>query len=183
MRRPGSAGWRHVVLAGVVAAAVGTGGLVAATGEDAARLPDAVPVADCGPGSAPETGLQGRVPKADYTSGRAAQGYRCNTRPLAHQGTTGGFKVHRYRDASGRTCAFYDSTLLFPKVVLYNAAEGLGVVVLDMSKPRQPRKVATLTSPAMLSPLRKVARALASAPPPSSTRASVSVLIASVTVV
>ena len=100
----------------------------------------------------PETSIQGRVPLADYTSGRAAQGYRCNTKQVAHQGTTGGFKVLRYRDSQGHVCAFYDSTLLFPKDVLYNAVEGLGVVVLDMTNPAKPRKVANLTSPAMLSP-------------------------------
>ena len=31
----------------------------------------AVAEADCGPGSLPETSIQGRVPKADYVSGRA----------------------------------------------------------------------------------------------------------------
>ena len=138
----------------LVALTVGVAGLtlsgvLSAQGDS---LPAATPPADCGPGARPETGVQGRVPLADYTSGRVAQGYRCNTKPVAHQGTTGGFKVHRYRDASGHTCAFYDSTLLFPKDVLYNAAEGLGVVVLDMKNPQQPRKVTTLTSAAMLSP-------------------------------
>jgi hypothetical protein len=34
---------------------------------------------------------------------------------VSHQGRTGGFKVLRYTDARGHTCAFYDSTLLFPK--------------------------------------------------------------------
>ena len=71
---------------------------------------------------------------------------------MAHQGRTGGFKVLRYKDSRGNVCAFYDSTLIFPKDVLYNAAEGLGVVVLDMNRPRKPRKVATLSTPAMLSP-------------------------------
>ena len=51
-----------------------------------------------------------------------------------------GFKVLRYRDAQGNVCAFYDSTLLFPKDVLFNAAEGLGVVVLDMNDPAKPVK-------------------------------------------
>jgi len=34
----------------------------------------AVPVAPCGPGSLPETDLQGRIPPADVASGRAAAG-------------------------------------------------------------------------------------------------------------
>jgi hypothetical protein len=122
---------------------------VSATGDS---LPAATPPAKCGPGARPETGTQGRVPLSDYASGRVLQGYRCNTKPLARQGTTGGFKVLRYKDTAGNTCAFYDSTLLFPKDILYNAAEGLGVVVLDMKNPKKPRKVTTLTSAAMLSP-------------------------------
>jgi hypothetical protein len=36
-----------------------------------------VPTAQCGPGSAPETGVQGQVPAADRISGRSQQGYRC----------------------------------------------------------------------------------------------------------
>jgi hypothetical protein len=138
----------------MVALAVGVSaltltGVMSATGDS---VPAVTPAATCGKGARPETGVQGRVPLTDYTSGRVLQGYRCNTRPLAHQGQTGGFKVHRYKDSRGNVCAYYDSTLIFPKDVLYNAAEGLGVVVLDMNRPRKPRKVTTLTSPAMLSP-------------------------------
>lgn len=124
-------------------------GVMAATGRS---FPAATPAAKCGPGAQPETSIQGRVPQTDYESGRAAQGYRCNTRQISHQGSTGGLKVLRYRDSKGHTCAFYDSTMLFPKDLLFNAAEGLSVIVLDMADRRHPRQVATLTSPAMLSP-------------------------------
>jgi hypothetical protein len=144
---------RRLVVVAVAALATVLGltvsGVTSANGD---AFPAATPRAKCGPGAKPETSIQGRVPLADYGSGRAAQGYQCNTRLISHQGSTGGFKVLRYRDASGHTCAYYDSTLLFPKDVLYNAAKGLGVVVLDMAKPSEPRQVATLTSPAMLSP-------------------------------
>jgi hypothetical protein len=114
----------------------------------------AVPTADCGPGSLPETSIQGRVPKADYGSGRAAQGYRCNTEQVAHQGSSGGFKTLRYTDAQGHTCAFYDSTLLIGRDVVANllSGDGLGVVVLDMTDPAHPRRTATLVTPTMLSP-------------------------------
>jgi len=115
-------------------------------------LPASIKPATCGPGARPETGAQGRVPLADYVSGRVNQGYRCNAKPVGRQGQTGGFKVLRYKDSRGNVCAFYDSTLLFPKDVLYDAAQGLGVIVLDMNRPKKPRQVATLTSPAMLSP-------------------------------
>ena len=63
---------------------------------------------------APRRGIQGRVPAADYASGRAARGYQCNARVVGHQGSTGGFKVLRYADRSGHTCAYYDSTQHLP---------------------------------------------------------------------
>ncbi len=124
-------------------------GVLSATGD---TFPAPTPRAECGPGARPETSIQGRVPQADYDSGRFRRGYRCNTRPVAHEGTTGGFKVQRYTDRRGNTCAYYDSTLLFPKDILMNAAEGLGVVVLDMNRPHRPRRTTTLVSPAMQSP-------------------------------
>ena len=113
----------------------------------------ATPQARCqGPDDRPETGRQGRVPLDEYASGRYARGYQCNTVQVAHQGATGGFKVQRYTDEQGHTCAFYDSTLLFPRDVLFAAAEGLGVIVLNMDDPDRPRKTAELISPAMQSP-------------------------------
>jgi hypothetical protein len=116
--------------------------------------PAAVPRADCGPGSRPETSIQGRVPRADYVSGRADRGYRCNTRQVAHQGSSGGFKTLRYTDSKGNTCAYYDSTLLIGRDVVSNllSGDGLGVVVLDMNDPKRPRRTTTLSTPTMLSP-------------------------------
>ena len=112
----------------------------------------AVPDAHCGPGSLPET-EQGRAPASDFTNGRAAQGYLCNTREVSHFGQTAGLKVFRYVDAAGHVCAFYDSTVFFPTDALTNLTkDGLGVVDLDMSDPAHPRKVANLTTPAMLTP-------------------------------
>lgn len=128
------------------------------TSNDSARSsiagPLAVPVAQCGPGSLPETSTQGRVPKSDYASGRAAQGYRCNTAQVSHQGSSGGFKTIRYTDSAGRTCAYYDSTLTLPRDVVSNtlSGDGLGTVVLDMTDPARPKKTANLTSLGMLSP-------------------------------
>lgn len=112
------------------------------------------PQSECGMGSNPETGMQGRVTQADHDNGLAAQGFTCNTQLVgsyakAPIGTVGGFKVLRYVDKAGRECAYYDSTLLFPTNVLDG---DLGVVVLDMSDPTQPRKVNQLVTPAMLSP-------------------------------
>ncbi len=125
-----------------------TGGL-SATGR---AFPAPTPPATCGKGDLPETDVQGRVPQADYDSGRAAKGYRCNTRAVGHQGRTGGFKVLRYTDTRGHTCAYYDSTRFFPTDVPFQASSGFGVIVLDMARPRQPTVATTLTSPTMQSP-------------------------------
>ena len=115
----------------------------------------ATPQGDCGPGSRPETGLQGRVSPDDHDSGRAAEGFTCNTelvgayRPDDVFGSVAGFKVERYTDAAGNDCAYYDSTLMFPTNVLDGQA---GVNVLDMADPTNPVLTATLRTPAMLQP-------------------------------
>ena len=114
--------------------------------------PGPTPRANCGPGSTPETAAQGRVPAADVESGRAREGYTCNMIELSHFGTTGGLKVHRYVDAAGHECAYYDSTILFPLDVLESGRKLPGVYVMDMSDPAHPVKTANLTTPAMLSP-------------------------------
>ena len=115
----------------------------------------ATPKADCGPGSLPETGMQGRVSREDHDSGRAAEGYRCNAELVGSYqvpnaiGSVGGFKVERYVDSSGRECAYYDTTLLYPTNILDANA---GVNVIDMSDPTQPQLSTRLVTPAMLSP-------------------------------
>jgi hypothetical protein len=142
-------------LVAVVAALAAAGTMLGLTGTGSATgdaFPAPTPQAACGPGARPETGRQGRVPTSDYESGRAARGYECNTEKVSRHGQTGGFKVQRYRDAQGNLCAYYDSTLLFPKDTLYNAARGLGVYVLNMNDPSRPRQTEALSSPAMDSP-------------------------------
>lgn len=111
------------------------------------------PQAECGPGSNPETGTQGRVPLAEVESGRAAEGYTCNAVQVSHVGATGGYKVERYVDAAGHECAFYDTTLLFPlNVTNLSGGDLTGVAVLDMTDPANPTKTTTLVTPAMQSP-------------------------------
>ena len=79
---------------------------------------EATPGIPCGPGSRPETDIQGRVPQEDHDSGRAAEGYTCNTKQIGSYevpntiGSIGGFKVERYVDDAGHECAYYDTTLL-----------------------------------------------------------------------
>jgi len=107
----------------------------------------ATPPAHCGPGSRPETGVQGRVPADSATNGRW-----CNLKLIGHQGHSGGFKVLRYVDTRGHECAFYDTALLFPINAFKLNADSLGVAVLDMSDPAHPKQTDTLTELPMMSP-------------------------------
>ena len=113
---------------------------------------DTTPSAKCGPGSRPEGPTQGRVPRKDHETGRAQEGYLCNTKQLAKFGNSGGYRVHRYVDKKGHECAFFDSTLLWPTNVLSNTEKGPGVIVLDMSNPKKPVQTANLVTPAMQTP-------------------------------
>ncbi|MDQ3758920.1 MAG: hypothetical protein M3331_03110 [Actinomycetota bacterium] len=93
---------------------------------------------------------------ADHESGRAAEGYTCNTKQLGSYevsenpiGTVGGFEVERYVDDAGHECAYYDTTLLSPTNLFDREA---GVNVMDMSDPKNPTFVTRLVTPAMISP-------------------------------
>jgi hypothetical protein len=107
----------------------------------------ATPVGKCGAGSRPEPGVDGRVP-----AGSGDQGLWCNITMVAHQGTSGGFKVYRYVDQQGHVCAFYDTALLFPTNGINAAGPSLGVAVLDMSDPTHPVQTDTLTQVPMMTP-------------------------------
>jgi hypothetical protein len=148
--RVSSRSWRFVAATALVAGAV-TGGVSAASTH---RTPSnaATPDARCDKGSMPEK-EQGRAPAADYISGRAAKGYFCNAREVAHFGNnSGGYRVERYVDKAGHVCAYYDSTLLFPTDVPNQNTDGPGVYVLDMSSRQHPVLTDTLKTPAMQSP-------------------------------
>ena len=121
----------------------------------AGSAPAATPRAVCGAGSQPETGIQGRVSKEDHDSGRAAQGYTCNTQMVGSYtvpnaiGSVGGFKVERYVDAAGHDCAYYDTTLMYPTNIFDTES---GINVLDMTDPTNPVLTTRLLTPAMLTP-------------------------------
>lgn len=156
-------------------------GVSAATAAPLAEPPlVATPQGDCGPGSNPETDLQGRVPAADHQSGRVDEGYSCNAELVGAlpaggalgiddlpSGTVGGYKVHRYVDDQGNECAFYDSSLLLGTDVLdlldledltdifgtlEDVTKRVGVNVVDMNDPTNPVLVDSMITPAMLSP-------------------------------
>src|SRR3712207_1259251 len=62
----------------------------------------AVPKAKCGPGSKPETGLQGQVPMVDQISGRSMEGYRCNLELVGQYTGDGGAIMMAWH----RNCAY-----------------------------------------------------------------------------
>jgi hypothetical protein len=132
------------------AAAHGTPGPAPTSGFGRPAQQGPTPQGECGPGSLPETSAQGRVPAADYASGRVLQGYTCNAERVANLGEAGGYKVHRYTDAAGRSCAFFDSTLLFPKDLA--DLDLTGTYVMDMTDPANPVRTAVLSTPAMQTP-------------------------------
>ena len=114
----------------------------------AAQVPPAVPAADCGPGSRPAPGLQGRV-----TAEAPDEGYTCNTELVGHEGSSGGFKVERFVDRAGRQCAYYDTTLLYPAQAIQQLqSRSVGTAVVDMTDPARPVRTETLVTPAMQSP-------------------------------
>ena len=148
---------QRAAILSVVGAAAGVVALLSFARPSAARAEPsdvnapAVPRAQCGPGSDPETGMQGRVSAEDVANGRAARGYRCNTEVVSHFGTNGGYRTYRYVDRAGNVCGYFDPTLLFPS----NAASDThktGVIVLDMSDPAKPLETTRLLTPAMQTP-------------------------------
>ncbi|WP_157041686.1 LVIVD repeat-containing protein [Nitriliruptor alkaliphilus] len=135
------------VVAGLALAVAAPG---PAHGQDP-QLPVSTPAA-CGPGSAPESGIQGRVSLADHESGRADEPYTCNTELVGSIASGGGYKVWRYVDDTGNECAYYDSTLVFPFDAIDPRRESAGVFVVDLADPSAPEVVDRLVTPAMLSP-------------------------------
>ena len=148
LRAKGIAGWRALVavvlLAGLVWVAVTPVWMVGAqVGYDPVPPTQAVSPAECGPGSRPETGLQGQVPMADRDSGRSAEGYQCNLELVGtyQRGEGASWQVDWYSD-----CAYY-STLDSP-----TRSTKPGAVVLDVSDPSAPVETAVLDTPAVNDP-------------------------------
>lgn len=137
---------RRVGLAAIIATAIGLLGVQSTSSsfaqtllEPAGAADGAVPEAICGPGSRPETGVQGQVPWADRKSGRSRQGYQCNLEAVGNvRGKGAGIVSARYRN-----CVFVGS--FATSLVLARP----GVQVIDVSDPAAPRVVRTLLSSAM----------------------------------
>jgi hypothetical protein len=119
-----------------------------------------VPRASCGPGSSPETGIQGRVPVEERESSRSSQGYWCNMElvgrygPDDPQGFEGAeWQLARYRDTRGVDCAYYSQRLV------PGGAKGArpiqerrGTIVVDVSDPADPRFATNLFTVRMMMP-------------------------------
>lgn len=98
-----------------------------------------VPRAECGPGSRPETALQGEVTVADRESGRSARGYTCNLEQVGNYPGEG----TQWQLAAYRHCAYYGTRI-------HGSQEKRGTIVIDVSDPAAPRFSTNLTSPAMI---------------------------------
>ena len=105
----------------------------------------AVPAALCGPGSLPETALQGEVPAADRKSGRNQQGYRCNLELVGQYQGAGASVVN----PAFAPCAYLSTsgTLVDPLQILEPSP---GTQVVDVSDPQLPKLAGNLTGPSML---------------------------------
>ncbi|HEV7685856.1 MAG TPA: hypothetical protein VGQ80_04765, partial [Acidimicrobiia bacterium] len=104
-----------------------------------------VPRAQCGPGSSPETALQGQVPLADRKSGRSSQGYSCNLDLAGRYGPSAGFEGAEWQMAWYDHCAYYDTRY-------FGTQQRRGTVVVDVSDPARPRYSTNLTTGAMIDP-------------------------------
>lgn len=112
-----------------------------------------VPQAECNADSHPLAGMQGRVPQEAVNSLEAAYGWTCNLSVVSHYPSPGGFRVWRYTDKAGHSCAYYDTSFTAPaNIVSVAGGPSLGVIVLDMTDPANPVITDTLTSLAMLAP-------------------------------
>jgi len=104
-----------------------------------------VPRAQCGPGSRPETGIQGEVPVADRRSGRSAEGYDCNLAVVGHYGPDDGFEGASWQMAWFGDCAYFGTRI-------DGSEHKPGTQVIDASDRTDPRFSTSLTTTAMQNP-------------------------------
>ncbi|MGH9021725.1 MAG: LVIVD repeat-containing protein, partial [Acidimicrobiia bacterium] len=145
-------GRSRVTLAGLVAALAAVPPVTGVSPWSASAAPQAetggvfegpVGRAECGPGSRPETAMQGEVTVADRDSGRSTQGYTCNMEEVGNFGRSEGFEGAEWMMAAYGDCAYYSTKLS-------GSQQKRGTVVVDVSDRTNPRYVTNLTTPGML---------------------------------
>jgi hypothetical protein len=103
--------------------------------------------AACGPGSRPESALQGQVPPPLRRVGQF-NGFNCNLQLLGQsRGEGAGWQAAFFRDRAGHVCAYYDTA---PSTA---GRAHHGVVVVDATDPAKPVATNYLSTPAMVDPL------------------------------
>jgi hypothetical protein len=116
-------------------------GFLKAGADPAGVFEGPVPRAECGPGAAQESGIQGQVPASDQASGRAQSEYRCNMEVVGQfQGEGASWQHAWYGD-----CAYYDTANGDGQV-------HPGAVVVDVRDPANPLASAYLAETTMLDP-------------------------------
>src|SRR2546421_11406022 len=70
-----------------------------------------VPRANCGPGSMPESGVQGQVPLEERQSGRSKEPYSCNLEMVGNYAGQGASWQHAWYE----DCAYYDQKFQPPE--------------------------------------------------------------------
>ena len=151
---------RHLMLVAIAALITGCGAVSdsASAGKSNAPAVQAfegpVPRAACGPGSQPESDIQGRIPIEDKESGRSKQGYWCNLEHVGKSGDGALWQMAWYED-----CAYYGLGVFFAQGNTAGfvpgqpvAVPGGGVAVVDASDTANPVQTMTLTTPAMMDP-------------------------------
>jgi hypothetical protein len=112
-------------------------------------FPGPVARAACGPGSIPETGLQGQVPRAERDSGRSREGYQCNMEMVGTTGTSATQGGAKHEDC------YYFGRAWGPQVTgtqVVDPNPEIGTRVVDVSDSASPAVVAHLDTAAMLGP-------------------------------
>ena len=131
-----------LVVAGVALTSCGGSDSSSDTGPAPLTVPK---VASCGASDTPETALQGQVPAALRASG--FKGFNCNLSLVGQaQGEGGNWSTATFTDGGGRNCAYYATAV--PNANRVNP----GVPVIDMTDRAAPKRIASLTTPAMTDP-------------------------------